>query len=96
MQQKNRMNILEDATMTEKNGVSIENNTTKENNRKIRVGIIGCGGIARAHVNSYKVMPDVEIVAGTGEIIWDALMYYGYGPYLEPGMDYSSWISVHN
>ena len=32
--------------------------------RKLRIGIIGCGGIAHAHVNSYKQMPDVEIVAG--------------------------------
>jgi predicted dehydrogenase len=30
---------------------------------KIRIGIIGSGGIARAHVRSYKQMVDVEIVA---------------------------------
>jgi UDP-N-acetylglucosamine 3-dehydrogenase len=28
-----------------------------------RVGIIGCGGISRAHANGYRGIPDVEIVA---------------------------------
>ncbi len=32
--------------------------------KKLRVGIIGTGWIAEAHVLSYKKMPDVEIVAG--------------------------------
>ena len=32
--------------------------------KKLRIGIIGTGGIARNHVTSYKKMPDVEIVAG--------------------------------
>lgn len=31
--------------------------------RKIRVGIVGCGGIARAHVNGYKKNQDVHIAA---------------------------------
>jgi predicted dehydrogenase len=31
---------------------------------KLRIGIIGCGGIAHAHANSYKNFPDVEVVAG--------------------------------
>ena len=31
--------------------------------KKLRVGIIGAGWIAEAHVNSYKKMDDVEIVA---------------------------------
>ena len=31
--------------------------------KKVRVGIIGTGWIAEAHVNEYKKMPDVEIVA---------------------------------
>ena len=34
-----------------------------DTNRKIRVGIVGTGGIARAHMGAYLVMPDVEIVA---------------------------------
>lgn len=32
--------------------------------KKFKVGIIGTGWIAEAHVKSYKNMPDVEIVAG--------------------------------
>lgn len=35
-----------------------------DTNRKIRIGIIGTGGIANAHINAYLTMPDVEIVAG--------------------------------
>lgn len=43
-----------------------ENQTVEkiDQNRKLRVGIIGCGWIAEAHVVEYKRMPDVEIVAG--------------------------------
>ena len=37
---------------------------TIDTNRKIRIGIIGTGWIADVHVDTYKVMPDVEIVAG--------------------------------
>lgn len=33
-------------------------------NKKVKVGIIGTGWIADAHIASYKEMPDVEIVAG--------------------------------
>ena len=32
--------------------------------KKLRIGIIGCGWIAEAHIACYKLMPDVEIVAG--------------------------------
>ena len=34
------------------------------NDRKLRVGIIGTGGIAHSHMNQYVKMDDVEIVAG--------------------------------
>lgn len=33
-------------------------------NKKVRVGIIGTGWIADAHMEAYKQMPDVEIVSG--------------------------------
>lgn len=33
-------------------------------NRKLRVGIIGCGWIANLHMEAYLHQPDVEIVAG--------------------------------
>lgn len=32
--------------------------------KKVKVGIIGTGWIAEAHIEAYKQMPDVEIVAG--------------------------------
>lgn len=32
--------------------------------KKLKVGIIGTGWIAEAHIESYLRMPDVEIVAG--------------------------------
>ena len=37
---------------------------TKASARKLRIGIIGCGGIAKKHVEAYLHMPDAEIVAG--------------------------------
>ena len=41
-----------------------QDNTSIDASKKVRVGIIGTGWIADAHINSYKEMPDVEIVAG--------------------------------
>ena len=35
-----------------------------DTDKKVRVGIIGCGWIADAHIVEYLRMPDVEIVAG--------------------------------
>ena len=32
--------------------------------KKFRVAIIGCGGISQTHLNAYKGIPEVEIVAG--------------------------------
>ncbi len=37
---------------------------TVDTSRKMRVGIIGTGWIAEAHLNAYMAQPDVEIVAG--------------------------------
>ena len=34
-----------------------------DTSKKLKVGIIGCGGIARAHIRQYLKMPDVELVA---------------------------------
>ncbi|MBR6766554.1 MAG: Gfo/Idh/MocA family oxidoreductase, partial [Clostridia bacterium] len=34
-----------------------------DTSRKLKIGIIGTGWIAESHVESYKLMPDVEIVA---------------------------------
>ena len=40
--------------------------------KKLRVAIIGCGGIAQAHLTAYKDIPEVEIVAGV-DIVADRL-----------------------
>ena len=40
-----------------------EDNAPKSG-RRLRVGIIGTGGIANAHIQSYLRMPDVDLVAG--------------------------------
>jgi predicted dehydrogenase len=32
--------------------------------KKLRVAIVGCGGISEVHLNAYKKIPEVEIVAG--------------------------------
>lgn len=32
--------------------------------KKLRIGIIGCGGIAKRHIEAYLHMPDAEVVAG--------------------------------
>ncbi len=42
----------------------IEEEKELDTNKKVRVGIIGTGWIAEAHINQYKKMPDVEVVAG--------------------------------
>ena len=34
-----------------------------DTSKKVRIGIIGTGWIADAHAQSYKQLPDVEIVA---------------------------------
>lgn len=41
----------------------IEEETVIDTGKKVRIGIIGTGWIAEAHVVEYKKMPDVEIVA---------------------------------
>ena len=41
-----------------------ESTVTVNGDKKIRVGIIGTGGIANSHITAYMRQPDVEIVAG--------------------------------
>ncbi|MDD6175442.1 MAG: Gfo/Idh/MocA family oxidoreductase [Firmicutes bacterium] len=43
---------------------SFDEEKTVYTGKKLKVGIIGTGWIAEAHIESYKNMPDVEIVAG--------------------------------
>ncbi len=51
-----------------------------DTNRKLRVGIIGCGGIAGSHMEVYKQMKDVEIVAGVDLVPGKAAEFFArYG-----------------
>ena len=47
-----------------------------DTSKKLRVGIIGTGWIADAHMASYKKMPDVEIVAGADLISGKAEAFF--------------------
>jgi hypothetical protein len=48
--------------------------------KKLRIGIIGTGGIANAHIKSYLNQPDVEIVAGADLIPGKAKAFFeSYG-----------------
>lgn len=53
-----------------------KNEEAVDTSRKLRIGIIGCGWIAGAHVDSYKRMPDVEIVAGCDLIPGKAAKFF--------------------
>ena len=44
--------------------------------KKLKIGIIGTGWIAEAHVRQYKQMPDVEIVAGADLIPGKAAKFF--------------------
>lgn len=53
--------------------------TAKEavySDKKLRIGIIGTGGIANSHIQSYKKQPDVEIVAGADLIPGKAAEFF--------------------
>lgn len=51
-------------TILDRFSEDLSENVVVDTKRKIRVGIIGTGWIAEAHVGCYKRMEDVEIVAG--------------------------------
>ncbi len=44
--------------------------------KKLRIGIIGCGGIAHAHMRAYLQQPDAEIVAGCDIIPGKAAAFF--------------------
>ena len=46
------------------NDFTAKETVTVDTNKKMRIGIIGTGGIAYAHLRAYLNQPDVEIVAG--------------------------------
>ncbi len=48
----------------ESRSVKIEASKKAFKGKKFRVAVIGCGGIAQTHLEAYKHIPEVEIVAG--------------------------------
>lgn len=51
--------------MAEKSvSTKIEGKKSVYKGKKLRVAIIGCGGISQTHLEAYKSIPEVEIVAG--------------------------------
>ena len=67
-----------------------QNDVVIDTNRKLRIGIIGCGWIAGAHLASYKKMPDVEIVAGCDLIPGKAAKFFKDGGVEGVKTDYAS------
>ncbi|MBQ3927374.1 MAG: Gfo/Idh/MocA family oxidoreductase [Clostridia bacterium] len=59
-------------------------------NRKLRVGIIGCGWIAGSHIDSYKRMEDVDIVAGCDLIPGKAAAFFERNGVANVKTDYAS------
>ena len=56
---------MADKSMENLNDLSVRTEgAAVDTNRKMRIGFIGCGWIAGAHIKSYLNQPDVEIVAG--------------------------------
>jgi len=43
--------------------LALDDGKKKFKGKKLRIGIIGCGGICQAHMAAYKELPQVEIVA---------------------------------
>ena len=67
-----------------------KNDVVIDTDRKLRIGIIGCGWIAGAHLDSYKKMPDVEIVAGCDLIPGKAAKFFKDGGVEGVKTDYAS------
>ena len=53
---------MSDAVLSQFKQAAVEENKV-DTNKKLKVGIIGTGWIAESHIQSYKIQPDVEIVA---------------------------------
>ena len=54
----------------------IRNEIVIDTSKKLRVGIIGTGGIAAGHMRSYLAQPDVEVVAGADLVAGKAEAFF--------------------
>ena len=59
--------------------------------KKLRIGIIGTGGIAHSHIRAYQHQPDVEIVAACDLIPGKAEKFLKRGWYDLVGLDLHSY-----
>ena len=67
---------MADKSMEGLNTFTAATETKVDTTKKMRVGIIGCGWIADAHINSYLAQPDVELVAGADLIPGKAAAFF--------------------
>lgn len=68
-----------------------------KSDRKLRIGIIGTGGIAGSHIASYKKQPDVEVVAGADLIHGKAEKFFkDNGVEAKAFTDYKEMIDTMN
>ncbi len=68
---------MADKSMENLNDLSIRTEASAvDTNRKMRIGFIGCGWIAGAHIKAYLNQPDVEIVAGADLIPGKAAAFF--------------------
>ena len=68
-----------------------------KSDRKLRIGIIGTGGIANSHIDSYKKQPDVEIVAGADLIPGKAEKFFKvHGVEAKAFTDYKEMVDTMN
>ena len=69
------MELIKDADLDKFKETAEVTNDIKAN-RKLRIGFIGTGGIARSHVKAYKLFDDVEIAAGADIIPGKARKFF--------------------
>ncbi len=67
---------MADKSMAGLNTFEAQVETKVDTAKKLRIGIIGCGWIADAHMKAYQNQPDVEIVAGADLIPGKAAKFF--------------------
>ena len=68
----------------------VHSDTSIDTSKKFRIGFIGCGWIAGAHLRALKNQPDVEIVAGCDLIPGKAAQFFKDGEVEGVKTDYAS------
>ncbi|CDE05621.1 putative uncharacterized protein [Anaerotruncus sp. CAG:390] len=69
------MELIKDADLDKfKETAEVKNNVKAD--RKLRIGFIGTGGIARSHIKAYKLFDDVEVAAGADLIPGKARKFF--------------------